>query len=263
MDFSTLPRSRITKLRAGLNSTGRDLCLGEMCKGKVKPLEDFCRNRHLCKTCNIARVKRTHRSRGRSSFDRETMSPLKSFGCYECGHSRPSHLTKLHTQEDDASAPRLGSQRFICLWCQRLHSKQELVGKLADEKPFPESEEGRMCNGSLCRGRRLDDSCFYRRAKSSKPYGDCKRCISHQYSQARLGNHETILNEKLSKEKCIYCSKKIHSKNAICFDLVDIDSNTKMPNYGRRNRDMSERITKDAQKSQLICCLCGCDKNVG
>ena len=295
MDFGKFTKTQISKLRKGLLETGRDLCLGELCNGKVKSQEMFCRNRHLCKQCNSHRVKSVYRRKGRA--ETRLLDKKRHHGCYSCGHNNTAHLIRINIPQpigvviivdtddeqfspcgennntqsntDAASAePSLSSNNiidekaFICLWCYRLHHMELVQHNTANQGPFETCKEGdrtgRTCTGRLCGGRYLPKNCFYQRKSTGNPYGKCKRCISDQSYATRCQNTEHVTTQKLLKKKCKKCNKKINSNNARCFDMYS-SNNEKLINYSRISKNMADVIINKAKSAYLLCCFCGCD----
>lgn len=126
MDLSRLSRAEISGLRQKLLSNGWDLCLGELCRGKIKEVGDFCRNRHLCKSCNNHRVQKSYQTKGRSS-ERSIDESKQNSSCSVCSHNNPVHIIPLTASAvSDPQLPpysrRAMRWQFICIWCQRLRS---------------------------------------------------------------------------------------------------------------------------------------------
>lgn len=280
--------SRIEKLnyRQKLVENNESYCVGMLCNGKIKQLDEFsANNRNICKQCNNAQVKQSHKKNDRA-YRREKTKLKVDNVCETCGcddiellefdHKDPSDKTL--TIGCSGSAKKLIKEadktRFLCVWCHRLRTQKDIEDNFKKSKEdfeysVDENVEqidplhSKKCKGEICNGRVRNYNKFYLMKNRYSTY--CKKCSNYTGVLKRRHNADIVDNEKMKMGGCQLCDKEITKETLCCFDFDHLDQKTKKYNvadFRRLSGDKNDEILEEIAKCQLLCCNCHKKKTV-
>ena len=277
--FNELTKNERIKYRKQLITEGKSVCSGPLCQGKVKPLDEFCKHRlSTCIECNRYNNRVSLKKNDRA--DRREKNRLKlDKVCEVCGEDDVELLEFDHIEVGDKtftissmqSAKKIleevSKTRILCLWCHRLRTKKYVVENLKkskedyeyDDDEEIEKDEGKVCNGELCKGKVRKLENFYYSNKEKRYSRQCKKCSNYNDMLKREENAKFVDDIKLKIGKCQECEKEVTKDTLCCFDFDHLDQKTKSINIAsvRRTNSIDREFVKaEIKKCQLLCCNC-------
>ena len=282
IDIYSLDRGERAEYRKKLICEGKCYCLGVLCKGTIKLLDEFPKRKNgkisVCNKCNAYNVNKSEKKNGKAS-DREKNRLKLGKTCAECGCDEMELLEFDHIDTEDKeltiavcqSAKKILSEaektQLLCVWCHRLRSKKQIeenIKKSIEEYKYTIEEdnedidplESKCCVGPICNGTMRNYNKFY--VYDNKISTKCKICSTYNEKLKRLDNSQFVDDVKLKISECQECKKKVTVDTLCCFDFDHLDQNTKLYNIGKlRVSKVDQQIIKDEiEKCQLLCCIC-------
>lgn len=227
-----------------------------------------------CKPCVSKSNIELYKTQGRS-YQRTKEELKQGKSCEMCGrtdflqfdHLDPSKksFTIAHSFSSTAIKKEAKKCRLLCIWCHRLHSfntrtidqdkrNKELKQSIID---VPEDDNGTICHGYLCNGRRLPNDMFWLR--NGRPKGNCKICASLKQHNTRKKIQKYIDETKRNMGFCDICNIECTNGNESCFDWDHVDPSKKRCNisvFVSRHTTDTNRIDREISKCRLLCCFC-------
>jgi len=241
------------------------ICNGPLCLSKEVPIEDFLKNGKICRKCNCHTTKEYYKKNNRPY--RKLKNELKENAqCIECGckdvrllefdHIRSKTINISHSFSKSAIQNEVSNTQFLCVWCHRLKSRQQL-DKIKDDNNVKYTitdrpTEGKVCSGKICKGQLRAPTDFYKATTNV-----CKECQSYGDRLQREANYNFLNKLKLELDSCNICFIKVTESTTCCFDFDHLrDKTTMLSNFVRKNKDTSLDIIEESKKCRLLCCKC-------
>lgn len=197
--------------------------------------------------------------------------------CQKCGESNISLLEFAHYDRKNKNVSirdfrsievlknELSKGRFLCIWCHRLETREEINRNMKNKSYEYTIEEINMskgisevkkCNGPMCNGEKRHKSLFYSSGKYLK--SQCKKCVLYKDNLKRIRAREHVANVKLDIKVCEICNISVTRDTVCCFDFDHIDRNTKFKEISKLVKDgyPIEKIDYEISKCRMLCCKC-------
>lgn len=182
-----------------------------------KPNEEFSKG-YKCKPCAAEYAREMYKKHGRAN--QRIKRELKD-KCGICGRTEAlefDHIDKKQkviTIGREQSAKKIIEEakkcRVLCIWCHRVHTyaiqQDETNNQLLEWVSEPDVN-GVVCNGPVCRGMKVREHNFYKRA-SGKLHTTCINCMAYDSYLKRRYIQTYINDQKMNIGKC----QNIPSKN--------------------------------------------------
>lgn len=184
---SLLNRRRKISYRKDLKREGKIICNGSLCKGLVKPIEEFTYllHRNRCDTCELYMLKKKYK-KNKIKYLTEKNKLKENKHCNLCGIKNVELLEYykiICNQKELKFILELPKTIIMCKWCLMLIEKQifnnlnkkNIYYSLDDEIEKINFKKSKSCNGQLCKGRLRNLDKFKGNIKW------CKKC--HNYNK--------------------------------------------------------------------------------
>jgi len=284
--FNEMTRIEKSNYRKKLIENNKNYCIGPLCNGKVKPINEFHKNQYkYCKQCKSVNAKKSRDKVGRA-FQREKFKLKLDKVCESCNCDDIELLEFDHKDMNDKSftIAKSGSAekiikeamktRLLCVWCHRMRTQKDIeknVKKSRKDYEYSAEEDtekidlfqSKKCSGEICNGKIRNYNKFYFSNNRYSIY--CKKCVNYNGLLKRRDNADIVDNEKLKIGNCKLCDKKATKETLCCFDFDHLDQKTKKYNVSdlRLLATVDKKIIMDEiAKCQLLCCICHKKKTI-
>ena len=279
MTDNELSRKEKMEIRKKLKEEGKNICYGPLCKGIIKSIDEFVKNLPRCIECNKHSIKSSRKTTMRSH--RRIKFKLKlNKKCELCDCDDINMLEFDHISQEDKSftismtdstkqiLEEASKTRLLCVWCHRLHSKDQITkNSIKNEEDYEYTEEenkeiidplnSKICKGKFCNGQLRNSHFFY--VSKNILSRLCIKCCGYRSMLNRIKNRNYVIGIKMRIGACQQCKIQVTPKTACCFDFDHIIRSTKLINIAdlaRRCYDVTEIIDNEILKCQLLCCYC-------
>lgn len=204
--------NELKKIRKLLKEHGFNICYSKWCNGIIKGIDEFCKDKHMCKACNVI-SNRESTQKNITAYKRIKFKMKLGKVCELCGCDDIDMLEFDHLEQEEKSfnigrsqssliIEEIKKTRILCIWCHRLHSKKQVeenVFKSKEDYDYTEEENNEVldiensktCNGEFCGGRLRDLKWFFVSKGNRKSI--CKKCFAYNLSLKRIENRDYVV----------------------------------------------------------------------